>query len=152
MNLPIRSFHFLVFAISANQLFAQEIRRAIPVTPEVIQAKPATWSQADEDEFSRWVQAIGESKCSNPSKCINSPANYLRSAEDAQIAGRLHVDCGRLPYFFRGYFAVKKGLPFTSTSDVEANGSGSDIRYTPKGNSVTSRKWITNETPNKWDA
>ena len=112
----------------------------------------STWSQRDEAEYSQWVQKIGESNCHTPARCLNSPANYLRTPDDSSFIAGLSIDCGRLPILLRGYFAVKKRLPFTAATDVEANGSSSDLRYSRNGNSVRTRKWITAVTANPLDA
>ena len=115
------------------------------------------WTERDEIEYSRFVQALGESGCgSRGSKsvgmeksgfndCIRSPRNPLRSAEDSQIL--LHVDCAKLPHALRAYFAMKKGLPFSYASGVSMapgpNGersSQNDPRYSEFGNRISDRE------------
>ncbi len=112
--------------------------------------KGSVWSAKDEAEFSEWVKAIGESGCNTPQSCLNSSANKLReNNEDFSIYPE--IDCGRLPYLLRGYFAIKKKLPFSMTTDVRPLGPLGDmpdpIRYTPAGNAVQQRRWVMGGDP-----
>lgn len=105
----------------------------------------STWSAEHEAEFSKWVQEIGESGCNTPSTCLNSSANSLRKpGEDFSVYAT--IDCGRLPYLLRGYFAMKKNLPMTITKSIRPLGPLGNMpnpeRYTGAGNAVTSRSWL----------
>jgi hypothetical protein len=115
------------------------------IQPQYIGRGNAEWTQRDEEEFSRWITSIGESGCTTASQCLNSPSNYLKGPnENLNIEARFqYMDCGRFPYLLRGYFALKKGLPFSSAKSVEPiSGEANDLRYTPEGNKVTSRNWM----------
>jgi hypothetical protein len=97
------------------------------------------WSRADEDEYSSFVTAIGESGCATPDDCINSDANPLRRADDGFID--FNADCADLIYMLRAYFAWKKGLPFTYTTAVTPSGQGG-IRLSSGGNRASGRRTI----------
>ncbi len=115
-----------------------------------------SWTEADEIEYSQFVQAIGIAKeqglCNTTEACIKEASgNFLRNAEDAQIS--MHVDCADLPYALRSYFAMKKGLPFSYASGVEAVPAPEgqelkvrDIRYSSFGNMITFRRDIVQGT------
>lgn len=99
-----------------------------------------SWSAADEKEYSDWVQRLGETKCRRVNDCLKSPANTLAN-EDEKATYKFTADCGRFPYLLRSYFAWKKKLPFSVVSGVTAaEGANGDLRYSKKGNVVTSRK------------
>ncbi len=90
------------------------------------------WSAADEAGFGRFVTAIGDSGCSSSQSCLRSAANPYASNEDRGFLD-VDVDCAKLPYLLRAYYAWKNGLPFTYASDT--NGS----RFSKNGNEVTGR-------------
>lgn len=89
------------------------------------------WDDAAEDEFSRWVEHLGEARargaCRTLQECLRQPAvNILFSEEDRRM--NLFVDCGDLPIIMRAYFAYKTKRPFSWVSEIHGG------RYTP-GNS-----------------
>ena len=114
------------------------------------------WTDADEAEYSQFVQSIGlaleSGVCDTAESCIkNAPGNFLKNAEDAGLA--MHVDCADLPYALRSYFAMKKGLPFSYASEIVAAPAPAgeelkvrDIRYSSYGNLITARKSIVQST------
>ena len=99
------------------------------------------WSQEDEEGYSRFVQAIGESGCSTPDDCFESHANPYASSDPPGI--RLHADCADLPYLLRAYYAWKNGLPFSWATAVAPRGrGGGDIRFNTTGNRVVGRSSV----------
>jgi len=93
------------------------------------------WSQADEEGFGQFVQAIGDSNCSSSESCLRNPANPYRNTDQAFVD--VDVDCAKLPYLLRAYYAWKNGLPFSFVDAV--SGSGGDLRYTKTANHPVSR-------------
>ena len=91
------------------------------------------WSQIDEDGFGHFVTAIGDSGCSSSESCLRSSANPWAANEDRAFLD-VDVDCAKLPYLLRAYYAWKNGLPFTYADGV----SGS--RFSRSGNHVVSRE------------
>src|ERR1700677_4082596 len=78
------------------------------------------WSQADEDGFGRFVTAIGDSGCSSSESCLRSSANPWAQNEDRAFLD-VDVDCAKLPYLLRAYYAWKKGLPFSYVDAVSGS-------------------------------
>ncbi len=92
------------------------------------------WSAADEEGFEDFVTAIGESDCSSSESCLRSSANPYRLSDPRWFD--VDLDCAKLPYFLRGYYAWKNGLPF---SYVDAISGGGDLKYGHKPNRPVSR-------------
>jgi hypothetical protein len=98
------------------------------------------WDASAEDDFSRWIAAIGEARaagrCATLDACIDDPAiNPLRSAADPDL--ELFADCADVPMELRAYFAVKTGRPFAYVSAIASDDpAATDTRYTP-GNHPT---------------
>jgi hypothetical protein len=105
--------------------------------------KPA-WTATDEQNYSEFVHAIGSSGCNNINSCLKNPANPYRKTDPANI--KFFADCAKLPYILRGYFAFKNGLPFSYVNDVKARGASHDLRYSPNGNVVSSRRDVIGVT------
>jgi hypothetical protein len=93
------------------------------------------WSEADEKGFSDFVQAIGETNCSSSQSCLRNAANPFRNTDQSFVD--IDVDCAKLPYLLRAYYAWKNGLPFGFVNGV--SGEGGDLRYTKTANRATSR-------------
>lgn len=93
------------------------------------------WSEADEQGFSDFVQAIGETNCSSSQSCLRNAANPYRKTDQNFVD--VDVDCAKLPYLLRGYYAWKNGLPFGYVDGV--SGEGGDLRYTKTANRAVSR-------------
>lgn len=94
------------------------------------------WSEEDEKVYSKFVEAICDSKYSNLNRFIKDPkANPLYGEEDKKF--NLSPDCADLPYVLRVYVAYKLRLPFSYTASI--SGKGGDQRYS-KGNKPTSFK------------
>ena len=53
----------------------------------------------------------------------------------------IDVDCAKLPYMLRAYYAWKNGLPFSYVDGL--SGEGGDLRYTKTANRATSRHDFT---------
>jgi hypothetical protein len=97
------------------------------------------WSAADEQGFGQFVQAIGETDCSSSESCLRNPANPYRNTDQAFVD--VDVDCAKLPYLLRAYYAWKNGLPFSYVNGV--TGEGGDLRYNKAGNRATGRHDLT---------
>jgi hypothetical protein len=93
------------------------------------------WSQADEEGFGRFVTAIGDSGCTSSESCLRSRANPWAANEDRAFLD-IDVDCAKLPYLLRAYYAWKNGLPFTYADGTSGG------RFSKNGNRVTSRQDI----------
>jgi hypothetical protein len=103
------------------------------------------WSATDERNYSAFVQAIGDSGCNTIDSCIKSPANPYRATDPAGVT--FWSDCAKLPYLLRTYFAWKNGLPFSYVNEVAtADGAGANLRYSPRGNRVLSRRDLVSQT------
>jgi hypothetical protein len=103
--------------------------------PSVWRIVKPQWSEADEQGFEKFVEALGETDCSSTQSCLREAANpYRDSDEDFQD---IDVDCAKWPYLLRAYYAWKNGLPFSFVSSV--SGEGEDLRYTKSANRATSR-------------
>ncbi len=90
------------------------------------------WTPTDEDGFGRFVTAIGASGCSSSESCLRSSANPWAANEDRQFLD-VDVDCAKLPYLLRAYYAWKNGLPFSYADSVAGS------RFSKTGNRVVSR-------------
>jgi hypothetical protein len=93
------------------------------------------WSDADEEGFGKFVQAIGDSTCSSSESCMRSAANPYRDSDPRGFD--IDSDCAKFPYFLRAYYAWKNGLPFGLVNGV--TGGGGDIRFSKSGNRAVSR-------------
>jgi hypothetical protein len=93
------------------------------------------WSAEDEKGFGAFVQAIGETNCSSSESCLRNAANPYRHTDEAFVD--IDVDCAKLPYLLRAYYAWKNGLPFSYVDSV--SGEGGDLRYTKTPNRATGR-------------
>jgi hypothetical protein len=100
--------------------------------------KSDRWSEADEQGYRDFIQAVGESDCNTLDACLHGPANPFRGSDPPQT--HFEADCADLPYVLRFYYAWKKGLPFSYTSEVESKDGEGDIRYSRQGNTVVSRR------------
>jgi hypothetical protein len=89
------------------------------------------WSEADERGFEAFVSSVGASSCSSSESCLRSDANPWRGTDGA--FADIDVDCAKLPYLLRGYYAWKNGLPFAYADGVRGE------RFSKAGNQVISR-------------
>jgi hypothetical protein len=96
------------------------------------------WTQADEDGFSRFVAAIGESNCSSSESCLRDPSNPYRNSDRRFLD--IDVDCAKWPYLLRAYYAWKNGLPFSYVDRI--GGEGGDLRFARTANRPLSRRDI----------
>jgi hypothetical protein len=92
------------------------------------------WSQADEEGFGRFVTALGESGCSSSESCLRSAANPWAASDGGFLD--VDVDCAKLPYLLRAYYAWKNGLPFSYVDGVSGSG---DLRFSKTSNHPVSR-------------
>lgn len=102
------------------------------------------WSTNDEKNFQAFVQRLGETvetrSCRTVTQCFNSAANTYRASDPAGL--RYYADCADFPYFVRGYFAFKNGLPFSFASSMRLRnvaGNRGDLRYSAQGNEVAKK-------------
>lgn len=98
------------------------------------------WSKEDEDNYSNFIQTIGETDCKSFTECISSPRNPYREKISKNV--KFYIDCAKLPLAFRAYFAWKNGLPFSYVNRVKPAGDSGDMRYNENGNIVASRRDI----------
>ena len=99
-----------------------------------------TWTERDEKGFEEFVQRIGESGCRNMHTClVGVQSNPLFRASNPP-GMHFYADCADLPYMLRAYYAWKNGLPFSYSVAVTPLGFSKDIRYTARGNAVSSRR------------
>lgn len=97
------------------------------------------WDASDEEGFSKFVQALGESGCSTTQDCFENHLNPYRDSDPPNL--RLDGDCADLPYQMRAYYAWKNGLPFSYAVGVSPRqGSQGDLRFNTKGNKVVARR------------
>lgn len=80
----------------------------------------ASWDNADEEGYSRWIQNIGRTGCNTVDKCIRSEANPYRNTDPAPGSYEFRSDCADCPYFFRMYYAWKNCLPYTYVAGVQS--------------------------------
>lgn len=126
-------------ALFAGLALVSEVAVATPNQEWAI--KRTEWSATDERNFGDFITALADSGCRTVDACLKSPANPYRATDSATT--RFWSDCGRFPFLLRSYFAWKNGLPFSVVSKVAAvDGLGHDLRYSPKGNYVVSRRDI----------
>src|SRR5205085_8771836 len=88
------------------------------------------WTPQDEENFSRFVAAIGETDCSSAQSCLRNDANPYRDGDKA--FKDVDADCAKWPYLLRAYFAWKNGLPFSYVDSV--NGQNANLRFTKTAN------------------
>lgn len=107
------------------------------------------WLPQHEAEFGNFVTKLGEAveqrRCNSVDTCLQSSANIYNGTDPSGL--KYYADCADLPYYLRGYFAWKNGLPFSFVSQVSPNptleetptAAAKDPRYTPQGNFVSKR-------------
>ncbi len=89
------------------------------------------WDASDEAGFGRFVTALGDSGCSSSQSCLCDPANPWRGSDGHFLD--IDVDCAKLPYLLRAYYAWKNGLPFSYADGVAGS------RFGRKSNRIVSR-------------
>lgn len=105
-----------------------------------------SWTERDEKGYEEFVQKIGESGCRNMHAClVGAQSNPLfRASNPAGM--HFYADCADLPYMLRAYYAWKNGLPFSFATAATPLGHSRDIRYTARGNAITSRRDLVEAT------
>ena len=93
------------------------------------------WDASDEVGFGRFVTALGDSGCSSSQSCLRDAANPWRGS-DARFLD-IDVDCAKLPYLLRAYYAWKNGLPFSYVDGVTGE------RFGHRSNRIVSRAGMT---------
>src|SRR5476649_2353509 len=89
------------------------------------------WEPSDEAGYGAFITALGDSGCSSSQSCLRDPANPYRGSDGRFLD--IEVDCAKLPYLLRAYYAWKHGLPFAYVDGV----SGS--RFGHASNRIVSR-------------
>ena len=74
------------------------------------------WDAQDEIGYGRFITALGDSGCNSSQSCLRDPANPYRGSDGAFLD--IDVDCAKLPYLLRAYYAWKNGLPFSYVNGV----------------------------------
>lgn len=133
----------LVQPIPSDTPVAQTAAPAIAYPPAPYVVRADRWSDNDEKEFGQFIFAIGDSGCATVNRCLRDPRNPFRGSDLPGIG--FESDCADLPYVLRFYFAWKKGLPFSYTSEIEARGASRDWRYSAAGNRVIARVFPNGE-------
>ena len=86
------------------------------------------------------MQRIGESGCRTVHACLTSAASNPLYRASNPAGMNFYADCADLPYMLRAYYAWKNGLPFSYSTAVTPLGYSKDIRYTARGNLISSRR------------
>jgi len=94
------------------------------------------WSAEDEQGFSRFVEAIGNTNCSSSQSCLRDAANPYRGTDQHFLD--IDTDCAKWPYLLRAYYAWKNGLPFSYVDSIASSG---DDRH-GRGNRPAGRQQI----------
>src|ERR1700691_4790365 len=89
------------------------------------------WDASDEAGFGAFVTALGNSGCSSSQSCLRDPANPWRGSDGGFLD--IDVDCAKLPYLLRAYYAWKHGLPFSYVDGVAGS------RFAHVSNRIVSR-------------
>jgi hypothetical protein len=92
------------------------------------------WDAADEAGFGAFVTALGDSGCNSSQSCLRDPANPYRGSDGRFLD--IDVDCAKLPYLLRAYYAWKNGLPFAYVDGVAGS------RFGHAANRIVSRAGI----------
>lgn len=100
------------------------------------------WTATDEQAYSDFITAIGESDCRTTDQCLKHAANVYRGRNPRGV--NYYADCADLPYTLRGYFAWMNGLPFAFASAVAPNGYTRDARYVASGNRIIEKTVVVN--------
>ena len=95
------------------------------------------WDASDEAGYGAFITALGDSGCSSSQSCLRDPANPYRGSDGRFLD--IDVDCAKLPYLLRAYYAWKNGLPFSYVDAV----SGS--RFGHSSNRIVSRAGIIDQ-------
>ncbi len=98
------------------------------------------WTERDEKGFEEFVQRIGESGCRTVHACLTSAASNPLYRASNPAGMNFYADCADLPYMLRAYYAWKNGLPFSYSTAVTPLGYSKDIRYTARGNLISTRR------------
>ncbi len=105
------------------------------------------WSEAEEQGYEAFVIGLGRTDCSSLDACLTNEANPFRDTDDEDEI--YYGDCADMAYFLRGYYAWKRGLPFSYQHLLaSAAGKKEDLRYSEKGNIITGRRDVTGQIKN----
>jgi hypothetical protein len=92
------------------------------------------WDTADEAGYGAFITALGDSGCSSSQSCLRDPANPWRGSDGRFLD--IDVDCAKLPYLLRAYYAWKNGLPFSYVDGVAGS------RFGHSANRIVSRAGV----------
>ncbi|HEX3756424.1 MAG TPA: hypothetical protein VHV26_15240 [Rhizomicrobium sp.] len=93
------------------------------------------WTDTDERGYEIFIAALGASNCSSSESCLRSSANPWAASDRGRFVD-IDVDCAKLAYLLRAYYAWKNGLPFSYVNAIRGEG---DARYDKDGNQPVSR-------------
>ncbi|MBU6299260.1 MAG: hypothetical protein KJS68_13560, partial [Alphaproteobacteria bacterium] len=130
----------IVFALLFALTVAHAKESGTAISSSLYVVRYDHWSNDDERDYRRFIQALGESSCDTVNACLHSEANPFRASDPPDHV--FAADCADLPYVLRFYYAWKRGLPFSyaaAVAPVGAVGGDGDIRYSRHGNHVVSR-------------
>ena len=89
------------------------------------------WDASDEAGYGAFITVLGDSGCSSSQSCLRGPANPYRGSDGRFLD--IDVDCAKLPYLLRAYYAWKNGLPFSYVDGVAGS------RFGHSSNRIVSR-------------
>jgi hypothetical protein len=100
-----------------------------------------SWTANDEQNYSTFVEQLGNSRCNTIERCLKGAANPYRASDDPNA--NFWTDCAKFPYLLRAYFAWKNELPFSFVNSVRsAAGGDTNLRYSIEGNVVSGRRTL----------
>lgn len=121
-----------------------------------------SWEAHHEEAFGHFIRRLGEAvenrQCNKVDECLRSTANPYFNSDPVGL--KYYADCADLPYYLRGYFAWKNGLPFSIISEVKPHPQPEtdplapvDLRYSKLGNypvkrfDIITKKGFLKDTP-----
>lgn len=133
------------FVIQVSALLLMSLGASAQNNPVLWRITQPTWTNMHEDQFGQFVARLGEAvekrECGKVNTCMLSMANMYYGTDPAGL--KYYSDCADLPYYLRGYFAWKNGLPFSVSAEIKPSplntNTVKDVRYSSQGNVVTKR-------------
>ncbi len=113
--------------------------------------KQESWNPNHELVYKDFIHRLGlavkSGTCHTTNECLKSAiANPLYFKMNPNRLDDVFTDCADLPYILRAYFSWMNDLPFSYATELEEaktrSSKSSDIRYSPFGNIVTSKRTI----------
>ena len=101
------------------------------------------WTERDEKGYEEFVPGSARAAAATCMPALPAPPPTRSTAPPIPPGMHFYADCADLPYMLRAYYAWKNGLPFSYSTAVTPLGFSKDIRYTARGNAITSRRDLT---------